>query len=341
MALITCKKCGGQISDKARKCPHCGYVLRAAKGEDISLGYNDNEQLLGQIQQDDNTTVNRKKRNNSVLIGLGVVVILLVSIISIMLNSHPLKKSEKSQAVNTSSNSTKDSDDYIYDKTILYDSDYATLELGAITNQGIEISITSKLKNRDISAILNASALDGKVVAYSSPYSFKIQPGRTETYLMEGTIDTIEHKYISLCGELYDDTGTGFEKIDICDFEIGGNENREKYENEKIDISTNDVDVVNQGIGGTGIQLQVTNNNTHFIWLACEQLEVDDKSYDYSNMYLEHAYIPGRSTGIIYVNILGKNPDLVVSDIKEYNGVFKVIDNNGYTIGSFEISSKT
>ena len=78
-----------------------------------------------------------------------------------------------------------------------------------------------------------------------------------------------------------------------------------------------DVDVVNQGIGGTGIQLQVTNNNTHFIWLACEQLEVDDKSYDYSNMYLEHAYIPGRSTGIIYVNILGKNPDLVVSDIKE------------------------
>ena len=27
MALIQCPECGKQVSDKARKCPHCGYPL--------------------------------------------------------------------------------------------------------------------------------------------------------------------------------------------------------------------------------------------------------------------------------------------------------------------------
>ena len=27
MALITCPECGGQVSDSARSCPHCGYLL--------------------------------------------------------------------------------------------------------------------------------------------------------------------------------------------------------------------------------------------------------------------------------------------------------------------------
>ena len=27
MALITCKECGGTVSDTAASCPHCGYVM--------------------------------------------------------------------------------------------------------------------------------------------------------------------------------------------------------------------------------------------------------------------------------------------------------------------------
>lgn len=27
MALIQCPECGKEVSDKARKCPHCGYPL--------------------------------------------------------------------------------------------------------------------------------------------------------------------------------------------------------------------------------------------------------------------------------------------------------------------------
>lgn len=27
MAIIKCKECGGNVSDKAYSCPHCGYIL--------------------------------------------------------------------------------------------------------------------------------------------------------------------------------------------------------------------------------------------------------------------------------------------------------------------------
>lgn len=33
MALISCPKCGKQISDKAVKCPHCGVDLTEPFGE--------------------------------------------------------------------------------------------------------------------------------------------------------------------------------------------------------------------------------------------------------------------------------------------------------------------
>ena len=29
MALITCKECGGTVSDTAASCPHCGYLMKS------------------------------------------------------------------------------------------------------------------------------------------------------------------------------------------------------------------------------------------------------------------------------------------------------------------------
>ena len=34
MALINCKECGKEISDKATSCPHCGYKLKETTGEE-------------------------------------------------------------------------------------------------------------------------------------------------------------------------------------------------------------------------------------------------------------------------------------------------------------------
>lgn len=35
MALIDCPSCNKKISDKAKQCPHCGFVLGEASAEDI------------------------------------------------------------------------------------------------------------------------------------------------------------------------------------------------------------------------------------------------------------------------------------------------------------------
>jgi len=32
MALINCKECGKQVSDKAVNCPHCGYEMNKSEG---------------------------------------------------------------------------------------------------------------------------------------------------------------------------------------------------------------------------------------------------------------------------------------------------------------------
>ncbi len=36
MALIKCPECGGQISDQAASCPHCGYVLKHDMPDPVS-----------------------------------------------------------------------------------------------------------------------------------------------------------------------------------------------------------------------------------------------------------------------------------------------------------------
>ena len=36
MAIIRCPECDREISDKAEKCPHCGYPLKSAKTSEES-----------------------------------------------------------------------------------------------------------------------------------------------------------------------------------------------------------------------------------------------------------------------------------------------------------------
>ena len=37
MAIIECPNCGKKVSDKAPKCPHCGYEVMANTSKDNSL----------------------------------------------------------------------------------------------------------------------------------------------------------------------------------------------------------------------------------------------------------------------------------------------------------------
>lgn len=44
MALINCPKCGKQISNRAMKCPHCGFVLNSPQDDELPASSSDQQQ---------------------------------------------------------------------------------------------------------------------------------------------------------------------------------------------------------------------------------------------------------------------------------------------------------
>lgn len=68
MALIKCTECGKEISDKAEKCIHCGYPIKAhiAQGKVVFQTSNDFIGLLGKytIKDKDGNVVAKLKAND-------------------------------------------------------------------------------------------------------------------------------------------------------------------------------------------------------------------------------------------------------------------------------------
>ena len=51
MALINCKECGKQISDKAASCPHCGAPVNAAPAPQQAVDYQQQAKAQQKSQQ--------------------------------------------------------------------------------------------------------------------------------------------------------------------------------------------------------------------------------------------------------------------------------------------------
>ena len=79
MALINCPKCGKQISDKAVKCPHCGFVPSSLQ----------NEQLASSLEQQQ--PASESKRNIKLVNILLAVVGVLAIIVSLWIISNKEK----------------------------------------------------------------------------------------------------------------------------------------------------------------------------------------------------------------------------------------------------------
>lgn len=106
---------------------------------------------------------------------------------------------------------------------VIYEDEYALIECGSIDSKEITFQVTSKMENRKISIII----LDGLGVDMYPTESGEVQPGETIEYKLKGELNHPEHKLMSLSGDLYDDTGSGFAKLDICDFDLGGKANQD------------------------------------------------------------------------------------------------------------------
>lgn len=62
MAIIKCNNCGNEVSDKAKKCPHCDYVINDENGIDYIL----NNVKLKVEETKQNTEVRKNSNKNRI-----------------------------------------------------------------------------------------------------------------------------------------------------------------------------------------------------------------------------------------------------------------------------------
>ncbi|MCD2492402.1 zinc ribbon domain-containing protein [Lacrimispora sp. NSJ-141] len=85
MAIIQCPECGQNISDKASKCPMCGYPLKADPMEERS----DSSTIMGAgtVEKSD---IKKKSHKNMMIIGVIVFIVVLVGITAVVLYSRQM-----------------------------------------------------------------------------------------------------------------------------------------------------------------------------------------------------------------------------------------------------------
>lgn len=71
MALIQCPECGKEISDKAGKCPNCGYPIEELKSDDREIEETVNNEIVEEVNVDI-----PKKRNSKKIIIITCIVVL-------------------------------------------------------------------------------------------------------------------------------------------------------------------------------------------------------------------------------------------------------------------------
>lgn len=80
MALITCPKCGKQISDKATSCPKCGYEMKSFSGERVHGSINIVQ------QKSDPKNIREKKKVNYPMVFMATVLVVVILVCLYLFN---------------------------------------------------------------------------------------------------------------------------------------------------------------------------------------------------------------------------------------------------------------
>ena len=78
MALIKCKECGKEISDKATACPHCGCPVQTADGAKVEM--QEESTVKGKDQSQGAVPVKKKKKGHGCLMTIIVFALICVAV---------------------------------------------------------------------------------------------------------------------------------------------------------------------------------------------------------------------------------------------------------------------
>lgn len=94
MALIKCKECGKEISDKATACPHCGCPVQTADGAKVEI--QEESTVKGKDQSQGAAPVKKKKKGHGCLMTI-IVFALICVVVNIAVTNDAKDRKENPQ----------------------------------------------------------------------------------------------------------------------------------------------------------------------------------------------------------------------------------------------------
>lgn len=156
----------------------------------------------------------------------------------------------------------------------IYDGNLITLSCKEICTNGIMFECENK-SNDDIHIMLDI-ALDGCMQGlWSNVDDSTIPANETKQFIMNGSINNIEHELMSINGTIFVNH-TGEEEFDICDISLGGQRNEDNAESGEVMYSTDDLVVEYLGADAQGVKFGVTNNRNKTITFGADSFTIND-----------------------------------------------------------------
>ena len=234
---------------------------------------------------------------------------------------------------------TIDSKDAIFlvDKKIFEDG-IISLNCKEITADNIIFEVTNKSKY-DVDWLQLNISLDGTQLSLYADSSSdqNIKAGETREIVQVGDIGIPEHNKMSLSGDIFID---GYSKgtIDVCDVDLGGNENtystleKEKlvYDDENVTVYFNSIDINQMNFC---IENKMGNAITVGFW-GDEDLTIDGSVYG-SSVTTINSHSSGIYIGCLYSS---SNDNIQIMDFQKIDGIMKIKNQENQDIESINLN---
>lgn len=234
---------------------------------------------------------------------------------------------------------TTDSKDatFLVDK-VVFEDEIISLNCKEITANNITFEATNKSKY-DVEWLQLDISLDGTQLSLYADSSSdqNIKAGETREIVQVGDIDIPEHNKMSLSGDIFID-GSSKGTIDVCDVDLGGNENtystleKEKlvYDDENVAVYFNSIDINQMNFC---IENKMGNAITVGFW-GDEDLKIDGSVYG-SSVATINSHSSGIYIGYLYSSL---NDNIQIMDFQKFDGIMKIKNQKNQDIESINLN---
>lgn len=242
--IIKCKECGGDVSDKAETCPHCGYSMKSNPKTDDRLKINPKSDWTPSPTVQPNIQKHKKEKKKHGCLWTIVVVLIVFGFFS-WLTDDDTESGKKDSGTGTTtsqeetSTKNKTPKKTEYNLGEIYKGHKCTLKLVSGNDDGFSVDIENN-SSKDFGFDIHSMSINGIMT------NCNIYTGDTEVPSgKKGTMEIdFENGWIS--------NGEKVQYIDMIVWAYDESKNYKDFETEKIRIKTNNFHGENKYSSGNG-----------------------------------------------------------------------------------------